>query len=146
MSKESAVPENARMDLHDVDVLSRTNEARESPVHGFGSVGPLSGGDMKDKINQFNPWTMLVMVGILILFFVMFDTLGVTNTSQQGSMQNKALSVLEIVMWGVFIFLLLINGLQYFFELDVKTAVVILFSTEPRIDMQIDSKNIKVEE
>ena len=146
MSKESAVPENARMDLQDIDVLSKTNEARVSPVHGFGSVGPLSGVDMKDKFNQFNPWTMLIMVGLLIIFFVMFDTLGVTNTSQQGSMPNKALSVLEIVMWGLFIFLLMINGLQYFFELDVKTAVVNLFSPEPRIDMQIDSKNIKVEE
>ena len=30
--------------------------------------------------------------------------------------------------------------------MDVKTAVVNLFSPEPRIDMQIDSKNIKVEE
>lgn len=146
MSKESAVPENARMDLHDIDMLSKTNEARVSPVHGFGSVGPMGGTDLKDKFNQFNPWTMLIMVGILIIFFVMFDTLGVTNTSQQGTMQNKALSVLEIVMWGIFIFLLLINGLQYFFELDVKTALVNLFSPEPRIDMQIDSKNIKVEE
>lgn len=138
------VPENPRMDLQDVDVLK--NEARVSPVHGFGSVLETPQIDVRDKLNQFNPWTMLIMVGILIIFFVLFDTLGVTNTSQQGTMPNKALNVLEVIMWGVFIFLLMINGLQYFFELDVKTALVNLFSPEPRIDMQVDSKNIEVEE
>ena len=138
------VPEKAKMDLQDIDVIK--NEARVSPVAGFGSVLETPQIDMRDKINQFNPWTMLVMVGILITFFVLFDTLGVTNTSQQGTMPNKALNVLEVIMWGVFIFLLMINGLQYFFELDVKTALVNLFSPEPRIDMQVDSKNIQVEE
>jgi hypothetical protein len=138
------VSEKPRMDLQDIDVLR--NEARVSPVAGFGSVLETPQIDVRDKINQFNPWTMLIMVGILIIFFVLFDTLGVTNTSQQGTMPNKALNVLEVIMWGVFIFLLMINGLQYFFELDVKTALVNLFSPEPRIDMQVDSKNIEVEE
>lgn len=138
------VSEKPRMDLQDIDVLK--NEARVSPVAGFGSVLETPQIDVRDKINQFNPWTMLIMVGILIIFFVLFDTLGVTNTSQQGTMPNKALNVLEVIMWGVFIFLLMINGLQYFFELDVKTALVNLFSPEPRIDMQVDSKNIEVEE
>ena len=148
MSKEVSTPNmpEAGMGLKDLDVMDKTNVARVSPVHGFGSVlhSPMS--DMTKNMNQFNPWTMMIMVGILILFFVMFDTLGITNTSQQGSMPNKALNVMEIIVWGLFIFLLMINGLQYFFELDVKTAIVNLFSPEPRIDMQVDSKNIQVEE
>ena len=86
------------------------------------------------------------MVGILIYFLLLFDTLGITNTSQQGTMPNKALNVMEVIVWGLFIFLLMINGLQYFFELDVKTAIVNLFSPEPRIDILVDSKNIQVEE
>ncbi len=149
MSKENKVPENSRMDIQDINVLEKTNEANVSPVAGFGSVLETPQLDMTDKMNQmnnFNPWTMLIMVGLLILFFILFDTLGVTNTSEQGSMPNKALSVLEVIMWGLFIFLLMINGLQYFFELDVKTALVNLFSPNPRIDMQVDSKNIQVDE
>jgi len=148
MSKEVSTPNmpEAGMGLKDLDVMDKTNVARVSPVHGFGSVlhSPMS--DMTKNMNQFNPWTMMIMVGILILFFVMFDTLGITNTSQQGTMPNKALNVMEVIVWGLFIFLLMINGLQYFFELDVKTAIVNLFSPEPRIDMQVDSKNIQVEE
>ena len=149
MSKTNKVPENSRMDIQDMNMLEKTNEARVSPVAGFGSVLEAPQLDMTEKMNQmnnFNPWTMLVMVGLLILFFVLFDSLGVTNTSEQGSMPNKALSVLEVIMWGLFIFLLMINGLQYFFELDVKTALVNLFSPQPRIDMQVDSKNIEVDE
>jgi len=149
MSKKGNVPENVRMDIQDINALEKTNEANVSPVAGFGSVLETPRMDMTEKMNKmnnFNPWTMLIMVGLLVLFFVLFDTLGVTNTSQEGSMPNKALSVLEVIMWGLFIFLLMINGLQYFFELDVKTALVNLFSPEPRIDMQVDSKNITVEE
>lgn len=146
MSKENKVPENSRMDIQDINVLEKSNEARVSPVAGFGSVLETPQLDMTKNMNNFNPWAMLIMVGILVLFFVLFDTLGVTNTSAQGSMPNKALSVLEVIMWGLFIFLLMINGLQYFFELDVKAALVNLFSPTPRIDMQVDSKNIEVDE
>ena len=136
----------AGMDLKDLDVMEKGNVASVSPVHGFGSVLPSPTNDIAKNMNQFNPWTMMIMVGILIIFFVLFDTLGITNTSQEGTMQNKALNVMEVIVWGLFIFLLMINGLQYFFELDVKTAIVNLFSPEPRIDMQVDSKNIQVEE
>ena len=148
MSKEVSTPNmpDAGMDLKNLDVMDKTNVASVSPVHGFGSVLHSPMNDMTKNMNQFNPWTMMIMIGILVLFFVMFDTLGITNTSQEGTMQNKALNVMEIIVWGLFIFLLMINGLQYFFELDVKTAVVNLFSPEPRIDMQVDSKNIQVEE
>ena len=139
MSKK--VEEKPPMAIQDIDALNKVNEAKVSPIHGFG----VTNVNLKD-INNFNPWTMMLMVGILILFFVLFDTLGVTNTSQQGSVQNKSLSVLEVIMWGIFIFLIMINGLQYFFELDVKTALTNLFSPEPKIDMQVDSKNIQVEE
>jgi len=149
MSNENKVPENSRMDIQDINVLEKTNEANVSPVAGFGSVLETPHLGMTEKMNQmnnFNPWTMLIMVGLLVLFFVLFDTLGVTNTSEEGSMPNKALSILEVIMWGLFIFLLMINGLQYFFELDVKAALVNLFSPEPRIDMQVDSKNIQIDE
>ena len=148
MSKEVSTPNmpEAGMDLKNLDVMDKTNVASVSPVHGFGSVLHSPMNDMTKNMNQFNPWTMMIMIGILVLFFVMFDTLGITNTSQEGTMQNKGLNVMEVIVWGLFIFLLMINGLQYFFELDVKTAVVNLFSPEPRIDMQVDSKNIQVEE
>ena len=34
---------------------------------------------------------------------------------------------IEIVMWALFIFLVLVNGLQYFFSVDIKTTIEIYF-------------------
>ena len=40
-------------------------------------------------------------------------------------------------MWGLFIFLILINGLQYFFKIDVKTAITDLFGSTAEVDIEI---------
>ena len=74
MSNTNKVPENARMDIQDMNVLEKTNEARVSPVAGFGSVLETPQLGMTEKMNQmnnFNPWTMLIMVGLLILFLIL---------------------------------------------------------------------------
>ena len=44
---------------------------------------------------------------------------------------------IEIVMWGLIVFLILINGIQYFFKIDVQTAVKILFKGKPEVDIKI---------
>ena len=47
-------------------------------------------------------------------------------------------------MWGVFIFLVLINGLQYFFSVDAKVAIKNLFTEKPALGLTIsDDKEIK---
>jgi hypothetical protein len=48
-------------------------------------------------------------------------------------------SFLEIFMWGIFIFLILINGLQYFFSIDAKAAVKNLFTEKPEVDLTVYS-------
>ena len=40
-------------------------------------------------------------------------------------------------MWGLIIFLVLINGIQYFFKIDVQTAIKNLFKGKPEIDIKI---------
>ena len=47
------------------------------------------------------------------------------------------MTVIEIIMWGLIIFLVLINGIQYFFKIDMKTAVKNLFKQTPEIDIEI---------
>ena len=44
---------------------------------------------------------------------------------------------IEIVMWGLIVFLILINGIQYFFKIDVQTAVKNLFKGKPEVDIKI---------
>ena len=51
--------------------------------------------------------------------FDMSDAFGSTSASQKSG----AVYFMEIIFWGTFIFLLLINGLEYFFKIDVKATI-----------------------
>ena len=44
-------------------------------------------------------------------------------------------------MWGLIIFLVLINGIQYFFKIDVQTAIKNLFLGKPEIDIKISPED-----
>ena len=45
-------------------------------------------------------------------------------------------------MWGLFVFLVLINGVQYFFNLDIKTSIQSLFNPQTELDIQVNNDNL----
>ena len=51
---------------------------------------------------------------------------------------------IEIVMWALFIFLVLVNGLQYFFSVDIKTTIRNLFSGKPELDIDVTQKDLAI--
>lgn len=105
--------------------------------------------DLTKKIMQSDlyqqPAIIFIVIGVFLAFMIMFNTLGVTYQAptQGASGSNK---VLEIIMWGIFIFLLLVNGLQFFLGLDIKTAIQGLFSKEPELKFKVNSDDIEVTE
>ena len=48
-------------------------------------------------------------------------------------------------MWGLIVFLVLINGIQYFFKIDIKTAVKNLFQGRPEVDIKIEPEKKLIE-
>ena len=62
------------------------------------------------------------------MYFLLFTYLGYSPGEMPSpGPQSAGLKVIEIIMWGLIIFLVLINGIQYFFQIDMKTAVKNLF-------------------
>ena len=49
-------------------------------------------------------------------------------------------------MWALFIFLVLVNGLQYFFSIDIKTSIKNIFSPLPEVDIEVDEPQKTEEE
>ena len=104
-------------------------------------ISPASGfPNMYDSINGqvskygHNVTVLLVLTFIIVGYYLVFKHLGTTpNIPTTGS---SGIQYIEILMWGTLIFLVLINGLQYFFSIDVKTAIKDIFSN----DMPIVSK------
>ena len=78
-----------------------------------------------------------------------FDSLGVSynETGQQyGPLQGKTLSIFEILLWGLFIFLIMINGIQYTMGINIKTALSKIFTPKPEIDISVDGIKTKTPE
>ena len=97
-----------------------------------------------------NPTVLIMFTFVIVIYYVIFHYLGISLAQEaqipQAQLNTPGINFLEIIMWGLFIFLILINGMQYFFQIDVKTGVKNLFSTTPEIDLTISTPEEEDEE
>lgn len=111
-------------DVFNVDLSSITNV----PSNPF---------DIASKVGS-NPVILVFLIGIIIVYYFLFSSLGTPGTEPVGdSGSSKALTGLEVLLWGLFIVLVLMNGLQYFFNIDLKASIQNLFTATPQIDLTV---------
>lgn len=85
--------------------------------------------------------TKLMMLATLtvtiFIYYIVFSTMpGGTGTTGATPASGGA-KFLEVIMWGTFIVLLMVNGYQYFFNMNIVTSVQGLFSDRPKIDITV---------
>lgn len=109
------------------------------------SLGTLAT-DSYDFLNRIfaNPSVILILFVVFIIYLLIFSSLGEnsnisldTSTSEQGS------NFFGIFLIIIFIILILVNGLQYFFAIDIIATVRNLFTKTPEIDIIIDKTDNK---
>lgn len=87
---------------------------------------------------------ILVFFIILIMFSLLFSNLGGSSGSDMNSSysaNNGGSGILEVIVWSVFIFLLLANGLQYFFGIEAKASVKDILSDNPSIGIELSDES-----
>ena len=92
-----------------------------------------------------NPVVLLVVTVIIIAYYVLFATLGVAKgqTASESAMQaGKGIVFMEVILWGVFVLLVLINGMTYIFNIDITASIRNLFSATPEIDIIVDPNDL----
>ena len=105
-------------------------------------------GEYYDKVNSYvvsniNPMLLVSLVSLLVLFFIFFGSLGGSSDIEATSgSSGSGIGLIETIMWAVLIFLVLINGLQYFFKINVTTAIKNIFGPVPEVDVTIDNADI----
>ena len=117
------------------------NSVDVSPSSGFSQVYD----SMNNSLAQANPLVLFALSLIIVFYFVVFSYLGY-NISYPKQQESGGIRIIEIIMWGLIIFLILINGIQYFFKIDVQTAVNNLFQGRPEVDIKIQPEKRLLEE
>ena len=84
----------------------------------------------------------LIMIAVLtvtiFLYYMVFSTMpGGTGTSGPVGTVSSGAKLLEVIMWGTFIVLLMVNGYQYFFNVNIVASVQDLFSDKPKVDIVV---------
>ena len=112
-----------------------------SPTQGFSHIYDR----MNNVIGETNPMVLTILSVIIIFYFVIFSYLGYTASNSTGYAQSSGLGIIEIIMWGLIIFLVLINGVQYFFKIDVNANISNIFNKTPELDLTISPEEKLVE-
>jgi hypothetical protein len=115
-----------------------------TPTQGFPNMYNFIGNSVSKGIS---PMVLIIFTVVLIAYYVLFSFLGSGGSSGNSgvssvpsvSTKSTGLLIVEIIMWGMFVFLVLINGIQYFFKIDIKTSIKNLFSPVPEVDIAVIS-------
>ena len=97
-------------------------------------------------INNFgsNPLVLLVLVGVIVLYYIFFAILGHNSGSVENvsllNEKNSNIVIIEALLWGLFIILILLNGITYFFNVDIGASMTNIFSQTPEIAVKVDNK------
>ena len=105
---------------------------------------------MYDYVNGFflNPSAFVIVASVLIAYFFVFNYLGdnsqnnnqgysINQNDTTNSNNMNGYSILIMVVVVIFCALLLINGLQFFFGVDIIASVKHLFLGNPVVDITL---------
>ena len=94
--------------------------------------------------------SVLLFAVVLILFIVLFSSLGKKgNDSGVGDGEgsgNGSSKALTLILGGVLVVVVLLNGLQYFFNINLTARLDDLFSENPSIDLTVEQPAAPMEE
>jgi len=92
--------------------------------------------------NNINIPSLLLLAVVIILFVILFSNLGKTDSySYSESSENGSSKILTILLGGVVITVFLLNGLQYFYGINLTAQLNNLFTTTPSIDLTVEQTN-----
>lgn len=99
--------------------------------------------DSYDYLNRLkiNPYIIGIVVIIIIVYYLVFSSLGNNGTpslSSSSTSSNAGLAILETILWGVFIILLLLNGMSYIFNINIIANLKNVFLGTPELNVLID--------
>jgi hypothetical protein len=80
---------------------------------------------------------------VVIIYIIIFMSLGNSSSPSPSnattSISNSSSNVITIIVIAIFVILILVNGLQYFFGVDIVANLKNLFTGNPEVDIKVDT-------
>ncbi len=114
------------------------NDSTNTVSTGLGTVA----NDTYNYINNLlsNPSVIIILVIVLILYIILFMSLGDSApTAPSDNISNSGSGTITILLVAFFVILVIINGLQYFFGIDIVAKLKNLFTGSPEVDITVDT-------
>lgn len=86
-----------------------------------------------------NPTALIILSLIIIGYYTLFASLGKPSTDTNT---GKGIVFIEVLIWGVFVLLVLLNGMSYIFNMDITASIKNLFAPVPEIDIVVDNQDL----
>jgi hypothetical protein len=112
---------------------------------GLGTVAT----DMYSFINSLlsNPSVVIILVVVILIYVMLFMYLGesestsssLLTTSSSDTGTSSSSKTIGIMVIAIFIILVLINGLQYFFGVDIVASLKNILTGNPEVDITVDT-------
>uniref|UniRef100_A0A6C0LFE9 Link domain-containing protein n=1 Tax=viral metagenome TaxID=1070528 RepID=A0A6C0LFE9_9ZZZZ len=91
---------------------------------------------------SINPMVFVILLVVILLYVLLFSSLGKNSTidyqQTSGTGSGTDIKTAGIIVIIIFCVLALINGVQYFFGINVVTSITNLFSNSPQINIGIN--------
>jgi len=102
--------------------------------------------DTYDYINNLlsNPSVVIILVVVVVIYIVIFMSLGGSeNMPSSDAVSNSGSNTITVIFVAFFIILIVINGLQYFFGVDIIAKLKNILSGNPEIDITVDTSRVQ---
>ena len=88
------------------------------------------------------PLALLVIIVIIIAYYILFASLGSdnSNANANNSGEGAGNNLMKLLLWGLFVFLILLNGVSYIFGVDIIASIKNIFSPVTTLDIKVKEK------
>ena len=123
--------------------MTDSSDSTNTVNMGLGSIA----NDTYDYINNLlsNPTVIIILVVVIIIYIIMFMSLGGSESDVPSSdtVSNSSSNTITIILVAFFIILIIINGLQYFFGVDIVAKLKNALTGNPEVDIIVDTSRVQ---
>ena len=89
--------------------------------------------DFFNSLNNYasNPLILVIFIFVILIYYILFAFIG--GSSNESSNSGGGFILFEGLLWGLFILLIFVNGIYYFYNINILTYFNDIFSNEPEI-------------